>query len=67
MIYKIDGKYYVRVQGYYKEVQVTKKVNGLEFKPIADSKIEVGKAKKVEVVDVEKLEKSESKPDYSNR
>ncbi len=65
MIYDINGKYYVKVQGYYKEVTVNHTGKGLEFKPVKDSKIEILKAKKVNVVDIKKLEKSETKPDYS--
>lgn len=65
MIYEINGKYYVKVQGYYKEVAVNRTAKGLEFKPVENSKIEILKAKKVNVVDIKKLEKSEPKPDYS--
>ena len=65
MIYKINDKYYVKVQGYYKEVSINKSAKGLEIKPVQNSKIEVSTVKKYDIVDLKKLEKAESKPDYS--
>lgn len=54
MLYKIDDKYYIKVQGYYKEVTVSGRGNNLDIKPKSGSKIEVAKAKNVKVVDTEK-------------
>jgi hypothetical protein len=54
MVYKINNKYYIKVQGYYKEVEITSHGDSLDIKPItsADSKIEVTTVNNVDIVDL---------------
>lgn len=57
MLYKINDKYYIKVQGYYKQVKVTKDGNNLDIQPVTRglySKIEVARAKNVNIVDINK-------------
>lgn len=59
MIYVINGKYYILVSGYYKEVTVKKTGKGYEVKPVEKSnetKIEASTMKnKVSVMTVQEL------------
>lgn len=52
MLYKINNKYYIKVQGYYKEVDVSIKGDNLEIKPNNGLSIEITKVKNVKVVDM---------------
>lgn len=54
MVYKIDNKYYIKVQGYYKEVEIIPQSDSFDIKPInsADSKIEVTTVDNVDIVDL---------------
>ena len=56
MLYKINGKYYVKVGGYYKEVNVTSQGGNLDITPSKDknARIEVTRAKNVIVVNPKK-------------
>lgn len=55
MIYKIKNKYYVKVQGYYKEVRVDKNGDNLDVTPIANAKkLEITKVKDAVIVDPKK-------------
>lgn len=52
MIYKIKNKYYVKVQGYYKEVKVDRNGDNLDVTPIkGGKKLEITKCKDAVVVD----------------
>ena len=51
MIYKIDNKYYIKVQGYYKEVDISIKGNNLDIKPNGNE-IEASNTLKVETFDM---------------
>ena len=55
MIYKIKNKYYVKVQGYYKEVRVDKNGDNLDVTPIANAKkLEITKVNDAVIVDPKK-------------
>lgn len=55
MIYKIKNKYYVKVQGYYKEVRVDKNGDNLDVTPITNAKkLEITKVKDAVIVDPKK-------------
>lgn len=56
MLYKINSKYYIKVGGYYKEVNVTSQSGNLDIKPITDknARIEVSRAKNVVIVNPKK-------------
>lgn len=61
MIYKIKNKYYVKVQGYYKEVTVNRKGNDLDVKPVQG-------AKKLEVTkDIKAIVVNPAKEDFNKR
>lgn len=71
MIYKIDSKYYVKVQGYYIEVTPKVTADDIRFVPSKDKdakKIEVSKAKNVEVLsfprDKDKVKSTTKSADY---
>lgn len=57
MLYLIDGKYYILVSGYYKEVTIDKDRNGeYNVEPIKDAnktKIEASIVKNYTTIDVE--------------
>lgn len=50
MLYKIDNKYYIKVQGYYKQVDVKVNGNNLDITPNGNE-IEILNAKNVEALD----------------
>ena len=54
MVYKIDNRYYIKVQGYYREVEITPQGDSFDIKPInsAESKIEVTTVTDVDIVDL---------------
>ena len=54
MVYKINNKYYLKIQGYYKEINVIPKGDDFEIKVKPNSKIEITKAKNVNTVDLKK-------------
>ena len=56
MIYKINNKYYVKVQGYYVEVSITNKNGSLDIKPNKNknTRIEVSKVKNAVIVNIKK-------------
>lgn len=51
MIYDIDGKYYIKVQGYYKEVELRLIGGNFDIKP-KNNKIEVTVVKNANVVNI---------------
>lgn len=54
MIYVINGKYYILVSGYYKEVEVKKNGNEYNVEPIKEAKkIEASTVKKFTTTNVE--------------
>lgn len=54
MVYKINNKYYIKVQGYYREVEIIPQGDSFDIKPMtsADSKIEVTTVDNVDIVDL---------------
>lgn len=53
MVYKIDNKYYIKVQGYYKEVEIIPQGNSFDISPIKGSKLEVTSVENAELVKLE--------------
>ena len=53
MVYKIDNRYYIKVQGYYKEVEIIPQGNSFDILPINGSKIEVTGVTNAELVKLE--------------
>lgn len=52
MIYKIEDKFYVKVQGYYVEVDISFKDDNLDITPKGNKRIEVNDVDKVEKFDM---------------
>lgn len=64
MLYEIEGKYYIRVSGYYKEVEVLKAKDGFEVKPTANAnktKIEASTVKNYTTISLEKAYEKKNK------
>lgn len=51
MIYDINGKYYIKVQGYYKEVELKLSGSNFDIKP-KKNKIEITGVKNAKVVNI---------------
>lgn len=51
MIYDINGKYYIKVQGYYKEVELNLSGSNFDIKP-KKNKIEITVVKNAKVVNI---------------
>lgn len=63
MLYSINGKFYILVSGYFKEVDIDKKGSEFIVKAKKNSSIEAGKVKEFTTINVEdayKTEKSKS-------